>query len=134
MPYEQTPCARCELKENSDFTIEYDEGREKPGSLGRPTTDGRPEAEERCLPISVMQELVTALLCMPRDVRDAVCWRYAGFKYREVAKVQNVTMAAVEVRHRRALRRWPVLQALFPEKVAKQGRRGRDRRRMTDDG
>ena len=130
--FQDTPCAKCELKENSEFTMAYDEERETAKSVtgGQWTLDEtqNPDAgseDEERLPISVMREIVAALLTMPTEIRDAVCWRYAGFKYQDVAKVQNVTMAAVEVRHTRALRRWPVLQALFPAKVARQARRRR---------
>lgn len=121
MAFEATPCAKCELKQNSEHTIAYDTERETAADRGPQTTDR--EAEGEMLPIAVMQRLVAALLLMPRDIRDAVCWRYAGFKYRDVATVQNVSTAAVEARHKRALRRWPILQALFREKMVKQARR-----------
>jgi DNA-directed RNA polymerase specialized sigma24 family protein len=91
------------------------------------------EADEEQLPISVVREIVAALLIMPAEIRNAVCWRYAGFEYRDVAKVQNCTIAAVEVRHRRALRRWPALKALFPEKVARQAKRAESGKRDRED-
>jgi hypothetical protein len=149
MDYQDTPCAACELTENSDYTIEYDPERESrsqnPPSFAEAAADktagmevrmrneehasgfwvqGKDgEPDEEVLPISVMREIVAALLTMPTEIRNAVCWRYAGFEYRDVAKVQNCSLAAVEIRHTRALRRWPVLKALFPEKVARQARR-----------
>jgi hypothetical protein len=142
MNYQDTPCAACNLTEHSEHTIEYDEERgEKRQTADRrlQTTDHgmqtannvpeteRDESEEEVLPVSVMREIVAALLTMPTEIRNAVCWRYAGFEYQDVAKVQNCTMAAVEIRHTRALRRWPVLKALFPEKVARQARRMKKR-------
>ena len=117
--FERTPCAACELRENSDHTLEYDETRASAADPGGRTQ----EREEPMLPVAVMREIVVALLTMPNETRNAICWRYAGLKYRDVGKVRNVTGAAVEMRHKRALERWPVLKALFPEKVAKQGRR-----------
>ncbi len=159
MDYQDTPCAACELTENSDYTIEYDPEREsrsqnppsfaEASSFAEATADNTAgmevrmrneehasgfwvqgkdgEPDEEVLPISVMREIVAALLTMPTEIRNAVCWRYAGFEYRDVAKVQNCSLAAVEIRHTRALRRWPVLKALFPEKVARQARRQKKR-------
>lgn len=116
--FEKTPCAQCELREDSNYTIAYDAERETaadPVALGM--------TGEEMLPVSVMREVVLALLALPVETRNAICWRYAGFKYREVARIRSVTEASVEMRHKRALERWPVLKTLFPEKVAKQGRR-----------
>ena len=137
--FEDTPCAVCKLKEHSGRTIEFDPDREKrPEGVkpkeyldlsldagGRPDSaqgDGGEPGEAR-LPISVMREAVATLLSLPPEVRDVVCWRYAGMKYPDIALTQDVTTAAVEVRHKRAMRRHPVLRALFPEKAAKQLRR-----------
>ena len=122
MPFGNTPCAKCDLREDSAHTLAYDE------CLAAPVTQAafdEPDEPEELFPSSVVQEIITVLLTMPRVVRDAVCWRYAGFKYRDISVVQEVTMAGAEIRVRRALRRWPVLQALFPEKIAKQAVRRR---------
>ena len=138
MAFEETPCGKCDLTENSDYTIDYDferevareeaKGKEEPDSLkqdiqGLGFSFDEADTDDNRVPLSIMREIVMLLLTMPKDVRDAVCWRYAGLEYRDVAKLQNVTLSGVEARHRRALVRWPILKALFPEKVARQERK-----------
>ena len=128
MPFEQTPCAACELKENSAFTMAYDDERKPEGinlvPLGkRDVPCPIAEDDEQTLPLSVMREAITALLLLRPDVRDVVCWRFTGMKYRDIAALHGVTTAAVELRLRRAMRQWPALQVLFAEKSAKQERR-----------
>lgn len=119
MNFEDTPCAKCQLKENSAFTLEFDAGRE---SKGQKSDSSMPEAET-LVPMSVLNEVVERLLILPPVLRDVVCWRYAGFKYRDIAVLQNVTMAAAEARHRRAMKGWPELKAMFQEKLVKQTKR-----------
>lgn len=133
MAFEDTPCAKCDLTENSEHTIEYDAEREvsreeascslKQEIQGLGFSFDRADTDENRVPLSTMREIVMILLTMPKDVRDAVCWRYAGLEYQDVAKLQNVTLSGVEARHKRALVRWPILKALFPEKVARQERK-----------
>jgi len=143
-PFHETPCARCELKENSQHTIAFDEGRRDERVTNSVSAahgfrdaaltglvSGPPDSRDVRLPLSVMQELVTTLLELPPMARDTVCWRFCGFKYGEIAAVQGVTVAAVELRQKRALERHPVLRALFPVKTAKQKRR-RPHRRKSD--
>ena len=119
VPFEETPCFKCELKEYSEFTLEYDPKRE--------TAAQKPEfifeePEER-LPISVMREAMVEFLRMPPEIRDVVCWRFAGMSFRDIAVLQGITVAGAEVRLWRAMKKWPALTALFGEKAAKQSRR-----------
>lgn len=123
MEFEATPCAKCQLVENSDYTLEYDSGRESRSQNSESGIDPSQKTGELLLPISVMSEVVTELLTMPPEIRDVVCWRYAGMPYRDIAALQGITMAAVEMRHWRAMKKWPALNALFVEKAAKQVRR-----------
>lgn len=133
MEFDATPCAKCQLVENSDYTLEYDSGRES-RSLDSPSfaeatasMESRIEPSQKpgemLLPISVMNELVAQLLSLPPEIRDVVCWRFSGMSYRDIALLQGLSMAAVEMRHWRAMQKWPALNALFAEKVAKQVRR-----------
>jgi hypothetical protein len=127
--FEKTPCAACELVEKSAFTMEFDEDRApEPGARcpagGGEDNQGEERMGEDRVPISVMSEAVAELLSMPRMVRDIVCWRYAGMKYREIAMVFGVTAKAIERRQQRAMETWPALKALFVWKSAKQRRRG----------
>lgn len=124
VPFEKTPCASCELVENSDYTIRFDEERaEKSAADACGLAQMIQGANEDWLPVSVMSEAVAQLLALPRGVRDVVCWRFAGMAYRDIAAVQGLTMAAVENRHWRAMNKWPALRALFALKTAKQMQR-----------
>ena len=129
MDFEDTPCAKCQLKENSAFTLEFDAGRESrsqnPPSFAEATEgmESRISEKDALVPMSVLNEVVERLLILPPVLRDVVCWRFAGMKYRDIAVLQNVTMAAVEARHRRAMKGWPELKAMFQEKLVKQSKR-----------
>jgi len=117
--YSNTPCAKCQLNENSDLTMEYVQDMES--RIQNP--EFRNGEEEAQLPISVMKEIVFRLLSMTPENRDAVCWRFAGMSYQDIAVLQGVTVAAVEKRHWKAMKKWPALRAMFATKVAKHGRR-----------
>ena len=121
-PFRDTPCAGCELEDGLRYVIEYDDTRAGSGGSGGVPFPGEREEEDQ-LPLSVMADAVAALLSLRPHIRDVVCWRYAGMKYRDIAVLQGVTVAAVELRHRRALKKWPALKDLFAEKAAKQKRR-----------
>lgn len=148
--YSDTPCAKCELKENSELTMEYipdmesriqnppsyakayasDATADKTagmvvgmGNAGPQTSDFRPRTNEELLPLSVMNELVVRLMSMPTEIRDVVCWRFTGMSFVDIAAVQGVTMAGAEARLWRALKKWPELRALFATKLARHGRR-----------
>jgi len=134
VPYDKTPCAKCELKENSDYTLEYDQNKESriqnPPSFAE-TTAGMesrmgntgPQTDEELLPISIMSEVVVELLNMKPEIRDVVCWRFNGMSYRDIAALQGITMAGAELRHWKAMQKWPALRALFATKFARHGRR-----------
>ena len=139
--YSNTPCAKCRLNENSDLTMEYVHDMESKiqnppsyaeataGMVSRmrddeaQTSDISRLPEEEVLPVSVMSEVVFRLLSMTPETRDAVCWRFAGMSYQDIAILQGVTIAAVEKRHWKAMKKWPALRAMFATKVAKHGRR-----------
>jgi hypothetical protein len=58
-----------------------------------------------------------------RDALDVLHLRLGGLPYREIAEKLGVGVAAVEVRHKRALEKVPALKALFPKKIGKQAAR-----------
>ena len=118
-PFAETHCAKCELKENSDYTLEYEERRSQFAVCSEQSAEG----DEVHLPISVMREAMVEFLRLPPEIRDIVCWRFAGMPYRDIATIQGITIAAVEIRHWRAMKKWPALRALFAAKAAKQSRR-----------
>lgn len=128
VPYRQTPCGRCQWRErSSEFTIAFDEGRAAAVPVAGEVPFPEEEPEDN-LPVSVMTAALAMLMALRSGTRDALCQRYLGALYREIATMQGVTMAAIEIRHKRALERWPELRALFPVKVAKQARRKPHRR------
>jgi len=131
MPFQQTPCAKCELREVSLRTMAVDPDR--PAYVvglevgAEPTCEMVPfpeEAEgeriEAKLPVDVLEELVVRLLTLPQDVRDIVCWRFIGLTYPEIARKQGITTAGAEARHERAMRLFPELRELFIVKTARQ--------------
>jgi hypothetical protein len=125
VPFEETPCAKCTLSENGVFFVALDEARlAKTAAPVAETSffDDEPEGDER-LPITVLRSVVALLLSMPPELRNVVCWRFAGATYEEIAAWQGVSAAAVEKRQRLAMLRWPVLSTLFSDKETKRKRR-----------
>jgi hypothetical protein len=130
VPYEDTPCGRCELKESSVGTREYKDQiaiNATNSKTPSPDEDKNP-LNEHLVPESVVLSLVSGLLSLPPETLTVLALRWQGWKYREIAKIQGITMAAVELRHARAMKRWPMLGHLFPRKLSKQSRR-RNRRK-----
>ena len=134
--FAKTPCAKCELKAGGSFAIEFDD--ERPGIRiagsvleAEPLVEDVHFAEERdaevgpWVPVDALYDLVATLLMLSPRTRDVVCWRYAGYKYRDIALVQRVTASAVELRHREALKRHPLLRCLFAAKAGRQKSRKR---------
>ena len=123
--FETTPCASCELGEEPDYVVAFDDERPSDISDAAFFAADPEAAREWGVPVSVLWELVVTLLTLQPRTRDVVCWRYAGFKYRDIAMLQHVTVPAVEQRHRKALKRHPLLRALFPSKAGRQRSRKR---------
>ena len=144
VPFDQTPCGHCELRDQSGYVLEYDEerGADLDDGVGdRLVATQAPRAPtevlvtvdvpfpEECsgddlmVPMSVMSEVVLRLLAMAPVTRDVVCWRFVGLSYRKIALMLGMTTASVELKHKRALQEWPALRVVFSEKVTKQVRR-----------
>jgi hypothetical protein len=121
VPWEKTPCSQCELVESSEWTLEYKDVIPAPDA----NSDG--DSEEMSMPLSVMCSLVRGLMSLPTRTRDAICLRYQGLLYREIAVRFGVTMAAIEVKQTRAMNKWTALEAMFPVKVAKRAMRAQRR-------
>lgn len=82
-----------------------------------------PSVSSAFLPAETLGQFVQGLLSLDPILRDIVAWRYQGLPYKEIACRQGSSIQLAEMRHKRAIRDWPALRALFPEKVAKQSRR-----------
>jgi hypothetical protein len=119
-PWEKTPCAICRMDESGAGVIEYDDDREikEEGYKG-----GAPEVADPLMPASVLADALRLFLALPRDALDVLHLRFGGLPYREIAEKLGVGVAAVEVRHKRALEKVPALKALFPKKIGKQAAR-----------
>jgi DNA-directed RNA polymerase specialized sigma24 family protein len=116
MAFADMPCAACELSEFPEPAIPLNDE-----VLLQPAAAAPEEPEHSAF--DAIAHIITTILLMPPVLRDVICWRYAGFKYQDIALLQNCTAAAVEARHRRAFNQWPELKALFALKMAKQKRR-----------
>ena len=114
-PWNELPCADCKLRENTFYSVPLEEGHPPAEAIGVPDdcTD-----ESALLPADVLTQFVTGFLSLPPEQRDVVSLRYQGLQYKEIAERQGVTTQCVEKRHRLAMRDWPVLESLFPYKVA----------------
>jgi len=118
----RTPCAKCELRENSSRTMQFDEDRPATGPemvCEMNPFEEESDVKEDKLPVSVLTDLLVRLMALPRELRDIVCWRFVGLTYPEIGKKHRVTSAGAEARHRRAMRMFPELRQLFIVKTAK---------------
>lgn len=128
LPFEKTPCAKCQLDESSDFTMEYDDRRA--ASLPAPTAedpgDDQPVGQEDA--VMKLRSVAETLLQLPRKTRDMIFWRLSGLTYQDIAHIEGHTAAAVELRHRRAIAENPALAAIFAEKLQRAQRFNRTTR------
>ena len=149
-PFEQTPCSKCTLSENSTGTVDFDDGHwggassvTDPGELldereaeagDRRSSVGGPRAEDGAdmLPVSVLADAVRLLMSLPKDALEVIRLRYGGMPYAKIAELMGKGVDAVEKRHLRVLEKNPALGALFPRKVRK--RRARQRRKRKEPG
>jgi len=126
-PWNELPCATCKLGEDTFYSVPFDEENPPVPAAGFPyslSSDLRPPTSGYSLiPADVLAQFVQGLLSLPSELRDIVAWRYQGMPYKEIARRQGTSIQLAEMRHKRALREWPVLQSLFPYKTAKRLRR-----------
>jgi DNA-directed RNA polymerase specialized sigma24 family protein len=71
------------------------------------------------LPAATLAQFVQGFLSLPPEQRDVVAWRYQGLQYKEIAERQGISIQCAEMRHKCAMKNWPVLKSLFPYKVAR---------------
>ena len=136
VPFELTPCSKCDLQELSIRTIEFNVERpvDVQKSDGAENTQWQAgagvhwdvpfpeeeEAAEATIPLNLIEEFITRLLGLPECVRDVVCLRFIGLTYPEIARKQEITTAGAESRHKRAMRLFPELRELFILKTMRQ--------------
>lgn len=123
VPWSVMPCATCKLSEDSFYSIHLDHDH-PPVSACDPaferTRASVPLAEE--MPVDVLAAFVEALMELPPEQRDVIAWRFQGLRYKDIAERQGTSIQLAEMRHKIAMRNFPILRPLFPEKVAKRRR------------
>jgi hypothetical protein len=78
MAFADTPCAACELSEFPEPAIPLnDEVLLQPAAV-------EPDEPEHSA-FDAIAHIITTILLMPPVLRDVICWRYAGFKYQDIA-------------------------------------------------
>lgn len=139
-PWKDTPCAKCSFGASPCFIEPFDEENPpeypasgfpaysnlsggSPSSLESTLLPQEEDPDNKFFPGSMFHEFFQAMLSLEPCLRDIVGWRYQGLTYREIAERQGTSSQLAEMRHKRALREWPVLKALFPAKMARQARR-----------
>ena len=128
-PWKDTPCAKCKLGEDTFYSVPFDElnppestaGFQPAQSHGHPSMPSLSTVVN--IPSDVMAQFIQGILSLDPILRDIVAWRYQGISYKEIARRQETSTQLAEMRHKRALRDWPALEFLFPEKVAKRRKR-----------
>jgi hypothetical protein len=128
--FEDTPCATCELTEDSSHTMAFDEERAVPPAV----LPEYPADRADVLPLSVLAEALRGFLELPHRTFRIVQRRYKGDSYAVIAKELQVTPQAVEIQLRRALEAHPHLKQLLPEKARRQAARKRKRLSMARRG
>lgn len=127
-PWNETPCSGCKLGEDTFYSVPLDEENPPASALGNSV---RTPGDSPAMPDTVAEQLVfgslvtffDSLLCLPSEQRDIVAWRFQGVSYKEIAERQGTSVQLAEMRHKIALKKYPILRKLFPEKVAKRRRR-----------
>ena len=123
--FEDTPCATCELTEDSSRTMTFEEDRAS-GPLRWPPPE---EADGPVmLPLSVLAEALRGFLDLPQRTFRIVQRRMKGDAYALIAQELEVTPQAIEVQLARALAANPYLKHLLPEKAKRHEARLRKRR------
>ena len=129
--FEDTPCSKCTLEENSNYTRPFDaEAADALAARSGNAVSGAADDDGGVgeMPVSVLADAVRLLLSLPKDALEVVRLRYGGMPYAKIAEILGKSVDAVEKRHERVLAKNPVLGALFPRKVRKQKIRQRSKK------
>ncbi len=127
-PWNETPCSGCKLGEDTFFSVPLDEEHPPVSAQG---DSAHASVNSPAMPDTVAEQLVygslvsffDSLLSLPSEQRDVVAWRFQGLTYWQIAERQGTSSQLAEMRHKIALKKYPILRTLFPEKVAKRRRR-----------
>jgi len=125
-PWDELPCSSCKLSESTFFSIPLDEEHPPTNALYSvfdPQPEDDDEQQRTLYPVTVIYQFMDGFCSLPPELRNVVCWRRHGLSYKEIAMRQGTTIQCAEMRHKRAMKIWPALEALFPYKTAKRIRR-----------
>jgi len=121
--WNELPCATCKLGEDTFYSIPLDPDH-PPASADDPTVERTKSSVPLTaeMPVAVLADFVEALMALPPEQRDVVAWRFQGLRYQDIAKRHGTSIQLAEMRHKIAMRDFPILLKLFPEKTAKRRR------------
>jgi hypothetical protein len=118
VPYEETPCAACELRENSTQTVEFDEALAA-GPVRWPLPVESAVADQ--LPVSVLDDAVNILVGLKPREFEIVRLRFRGETLPDIAARLGAGVYEVRAQLRKLLRKSPVLKKLIPAVHARKG-------------
>lgn len=116
--YESTPCASCQLVEDSNWTREFDEERADARQMKNETEEA--EAEDVMLPCAALSTAMHIFLDLPQPTFELIRMRREGMTYAQIGKALGMSPQAAEVRLKRLIKKFPLLAELFAGKVRRQ--------------
>ena len=126
VPFAETPCATCELRESSMKTQEFDDERAYAAGpvceLGDAGLGYTEEEQEPMYRVSGLRPFVQAFMALRKKTRDTLALRFQGLKLGEITTRLGGTPAGADRRLVRGMAIWP-LGELFPAKTARAKRR-----------
>ena len=123
LPFEQTPCSKCHLEEESDFVMPILDNLIGSTKATAGQGAGLPPDENIKIPLWTLGVFVRRLLSLQPLIRDAVGWRANGLSLADIARRQGCSPGLVDKRLKRAIEDWPELNALFLKRAVCVARR-----------
>ena len=120
LPFEATPCSDCDWSEPSSLgTVEFNEDLVPVDAAEALRPSARPDVD--ALPLAVFSKALGILMRLRPESRDVVCMRARGMTFPAIARKLGTTIATVEMRYVRSVRRFPVLITVCGRAAALQG-------------
>jgi len=123
IPFEQTPCAGCTLRDRGSNSFDYDDDRQPfrheeifyELHHTPPALPDQPESRDPA--IAILSLVLATIMQLTPKTRDALIMRYQGLKYKEIARLQGTSIAAAEQRVKNAIALSPILAPLLPAEL-----------------
>jgi hypothetical protein len=136
-----SPCSRCQLREDSHGTFEYNEARienaswdvnhddeepvsPEPADIQCPAPFSRLEEndpDDPCVPLSALVSALSLWISLSLPARRTIQMRMMNLPYSEIGRRLGCTRQAAEKLVAQALAKEPLLQNLLPAKAAREG-------------